>query len=92
MLEAGEDPLYIARRLVRSPPRTSATPQLVLVYFVSWSTCATRRSRTRSLKDDVREVEAGFEQVCGLSIRNFNEIQQKDHLEVYEVVEVARTL
>jgi translation initiation factor IF-2 len=44
----------------------------------------------KRFKDDVREVKAGFE--CGLSIRNFNEIQQKDHLEVYEVVEVARTL
>ena len=26
MLEAGEDPLYIARRLIVSPPKTSATP------------------------------------------------------------------
>jgi len=44
----------------------------------------------KRFKDDVREVKAGFE--CGLSIRNFNDIQQKDQLEVYEVVEVARTL
>jgi translation initiation factor IF-2 len=38
----------------------------------------------------VREVKAGFE--CGLSIRNFNDLQQKDQLEVYEIVEVSRTL
>jgi translation initiation factor IF-2 len=44
----------------------------------------------KRFKDDVREVKAGFE--CGLSIRNFNDIQQKDQLEVYEVVEVSRTL
>jgi len=44
----------------------------------------------KRFKDDVREVKAGFE--CGLSIKNYNDIQQKDQLEVYEVVEVARTL
>jgi translation initiation factor IF-2 len=44
----------------------------------------------KRFKDDVREVKAGFE--CGLSIRNFNDIQQKDQLEVYEIVEVSRTL
>ena len=44
----------------------------------------------KRFKDDVREVKAGFE--CGLSIRNFNDVQQKDQLEVYEIVEVSRTL
>jgi translation initiation factor IF-2 len=44
----------------------------------------------KRFKDDVREVKAGFE--CGLSIRNFNDIEAKDQLEVYEVVEVSRTL
>ena len=45
----------------------------------------------RELADLLRnEVKAGFE--CGLSIRNFNDIQQKDQLEVYEIVEVSRTL
>jgi translation initiation factor IF-2 len=38
----------------------------------------------------VREVKAGFE--CGLSIKGFNDIEKKDQLEVYEVVEVSRTL
>ncbi|MDR2173367.1 MAG: translation initiation factor IF-2 [Burkholderiales bacterium] len=41
-------------------------------------------------KDDVKEVKSGFE--CGLSIKNFNDIQQGDQLEVYQVVEIARTL
>ena len=38
----------------------------------------------------MREVKAGFE--CGLSLKNFNDIKVGDQLEVYEVVEVARTL
>ena len=42
----------------------------------------------KRFKDDVREVKAGFE--CGLSLKNFNDIQKGDQLEVYEVVEVAR--
>jgi translation initiation factor IF-2 len=44
----------------------------------------------KRFKDDVREVKAGFE--CGLSIKNFNDVNKADQLEVYEVVEVSRTL
>ncbi len=44
----------------------------------------------KRFKDDVREVKAGFE--CGLSLKNFNDIEEGDTLEVYEVQEVARTL
>ena len=44
----------------------------------------------KRFKDDVKEVRAGFE--CGLSLKNFNDIQEGDHLEVYEMVEVARSL
>ncbi|MBS0327111.1 MAG: translation initiation factor IF-2 [Proteobacteria bacterium] len=44
----------------------------------------------KRFKDDVREVKAGFE--CGLSIRNYSDVQKQDQLEVYEVVEVTRTL
>src|SRR5688572_17687671 len=44
----------------------------------------------KRFKDDVREVKAGFE--CGLSIKNFNDIQVGDQVEVFEVVEVARTV
>lgn len=41
-------------------------------------------------KDDVKEVRAGFE--CGLSLKNYNDIQVGDILEAFEIVEVARTL
>ena len=44
----------------------------------------------RRFKDDVKEVKEGFE--CGLSLKNFSDIKEGDQLEVYEVVEVARTL
>lgn len=44
----------------------------------------------KRFKDDVKEVRANFE--CGLSIKNFNDLEVGDKLEVYEIVEVARTL
>ncbi|HRA23877.1 MAG TPA: EF-Tu/IF-2/RF-3 family GTPase, partial [Usitatibacteraceae bacterium] len=44
----------------------------------------------KRFKDDVKEVKSGFE--CGLSLRNFNDVQVGDQVEVFEVVEVARTL
>ncbi|MGZ5106282.1 MAG: translation initiation factor IF-2, partial [Usitatibacter sp.] len=44
----------------------------------------------KRFKEDVREVKAGFE--CGLSLKNFNDVQVGDQLEVFEVVEVARSL
>ncbi|MBY0578884.1 MAG: translation initiation factor IF-2 [Burkholderiales bacterium] len=44
----------------------------------------------KRFKDDVKEVKAGFE--CGLSLRNFNDIEVGDRLEVFEIVEIARTL
>ncbi len=44
----------------------------------------------KRFKDDVKEVKANFE--CGLSLRNFNDLNEGDQLECYEVVEVARTL
>ncbi len=44
----------------------------------------------KRFKEDVREVKAGFE--CGLSLKNYNDVQVGDQLEVFEVVEVARTI
>ncbi len=44
----------------------------------------------KRFKDDVKEVREGFE--CGLSLKNFNDIQIGDQLEVYEIVETARSL
>jgi translation initiation factor IF-2 len=44
----------------------------------------------KRFKDDVRDVREGFE--CGLSLKNFNDINEGDQLEVFEVQEIARTL
>ncbi len=44
----------------------------------------------KRFKEDVKEVKSGFE--CGLSLKNYNDIEVGDLLEAYEVVEVARTL
>jgi translation initiation factor IF-2 len=44
----------------------------------------------KRFKDDVKEVKNNFE--CGLSLKNFNDIEVGDILEIYEVVEVARSL
>ncbi|MDE2079968.1 MAG: translation initiation factor IF-2 [Burkholderiales bacterium] len=44
----------------------------------------------KRMKDDVREVQAGFE--CGIKLKNYNDIKEGDQLEVFEVKEVARTL
>jgi len=44
----------------------------------------------KRFKDDVREVKAGFE--CGMSLKSFSDVKEKDQFEVFEVLEVARTL
>jgi translation initiation factor IF-2 len=44
----------------------------------------------KRFKDDTREVKAGFE--CGMSLKNFSEVKEGDQFEVFEVLEVARTL
>ena len=44
----------------------------------------------RRFKDDVNEVKAGME--CGIAVKNYNDVQVGDQIEVYEKVEVARTL
>jgi translation initiation factor IF-2 len=44
----------------------------------------------KRFKDDAREVKAGFE--CGMSLKNFSDVKEGDQFEVFETVEVARTL
>jgi translation initiation factor IF-2 len=47
-------------------------------------------SSLKRLKDDVREVEAGFE--CGIGLENFNDLKVGDTIESYRVVESKRKL
>jgi len=44
----------------------------------------------RRFKDDVNEVKAGTE--CGIGVKNYNDVRAGDQIEVYERVEVRRTL
>ncbi len=44
----------------------------------------------RRFKDDVAEVRAGTE--CGIGVRNYDDVKVGDQIEVYERVEVVRTL
>jgi translation initiation factor IF-2 len=44
----------------------------------------------KRFKDDVKEVKEGFE--CGLTLKNYDDIQEGDQLEVFEIQEIARTL
>ncbi len=44
----------------------------------------------RRFKDDVSEVRNGME--CGIGVKNYNDVRVGDQIEVFEVVEVARTV
>ncbi len=44
----------------------------------------------KRFKDDAKEVKEGFE--CGLNIKGYNDINEGDQLEFFEIREVARTL
>ena len=44
----------------------------------------------RRFKDDVNEVNMGTE--CGIGVKNYNDVKSGDQIEVFERVEVTRTL
>ena len=44
----------------------------------------------KRFKDDAKEVKAGLE--CGISIKNFNDIQMGDTIEAYEIIEIKQKL
>ena len=44
----------------------------------------------RRFKDDVNEVKSGTE--CGIGVKNYNNVQAGDQIEVFERVEVARSV
>ncbi|MCW8880646.1 MAG: translation initiation factor IF-2 [Kangiellaceae bacterium] len=44
----------------------------------------------RRFKDDANEVRNGME--CGIGVKNYNDVKVGDQIEVFEIVEVARTL
>ena len=44
----------------------------------------------RRFKDDVNEVKSGTE--CGIAVRNYNDVKSGDQIEVFERIEVQRTI
>nr|WP_156508460.1 translation initiation factor IF-2 [Bibersteinia trehalosi] len=44
----------------------------------------------RRFKDDVSEVRNGME--CGIGVKNYNDVKVGDQIEIFEVVEVKRTI
>lgn len=44
----------------------------------------------RRFKDDVNEVRNGME--CGIGVKNYNDVRAGDMIEVFEVIEVQRTI
>jgi translation initiation factor IF-2 len=46
-------------------------------------------SSLKRFKDDVREVQSGFE--CGIGLENYQDLKQGDVIETYEEREIART-
>lgn len=47
-------------------------------------------SSLKRFKDDVREVAEGFE--CGLTLKGFDDVQEGDIVEAYEIEKIARKL
>tara|TARA_R110001599_G_scaffold64023_3_gene178887 strand:- start:501504 stop:504317 length:2814 start_codon:yes stop_codon:yes gene_type:complete len=74
---------YVLEGLVRR----AASVRLLRDNVVVWTG---ELDSLKRFKDDVKEVKSGFE--CGLTLKNYNDIQEGDQLEVFEVQEVARTL
>ena len=78
------------RRLLRAPKAWSSAARRCACCATTSSIHTGELDSLKRFKDDVREVKAGFE--CGMSLKNFNDVQEGDQFEVFEVVEVARTL
>jgi translation initiation factor IF-2 len=44
----------------------------------------------KRFKDEVKEVKESYE--CGIVLENYNDIQEKDILECYEIESIARQI
>ncbi len=67
--------------------KRNASVRLLRNHTVVWSG---ELESLKRFKDDVKEVKFGYE--CGLQLKNYNDIEVGDQLEVFEVKEIARTL
>ena len=67
--------------------RRNAKARLIRGGIVIWDGSL---ANLRRFKDDVREVGAGFE--CGISLANFQDFDEGDIVEAYEIIEEKRHL
>jgi translation initiation factor IF-2 len=44
----------------------------------------------RRFKDDVKEVQSGTE--CGIGVKDYNDVQPGDQIEVFKRTEIKRTI
>jgi translation initiation factor IF-2 len=73
---------YVTSGLVRRNANVRVVRDGTVIY-------ETRIAQLKRFKDDVREVEEGFE--CGILLDGFNDVKEGDVLEAYETREVERT-
>src|SRR5918912_3499012 len=73
---------YVTSGILRRGARCRVVRDGAVVYD-------TTIDQLRRFKDDVREVQEGFE--CGVHLENFNDVKEGDVLEAYEVRQVERT-
>src|SRR5881398_2530058 len=73
---------YVTNGVVRRNSNVRVVRDGTVVY-------ETKIAQLRRFKDDVREVAEGFE--CGILLDGFNDLKERDVLEIYETREVERT-
>ncbi len=67
--------------------RRNAKARLIRNGIVLWDGSL---ANLRRFKDDAREVAAGYE--CGISLSNFQDFEEGDIVEAYEIIEEKRHL
>jgi translation initiation factor IF-2 len=73
---------YVTSGVVRRNAKVRVVREGTVVY-------ETTIASLKRFKDDVREVQAGFE--CGVQLEGFNDVKEGDVLEFYETREIERT-
>ena len=77
------------RRLLRAQRRRSPVARRSGSCARASSSGTARSRRCKRFKDDVREVQSGFE--CGIGLENYQDLKPGDVIETYELREIART-
>ena len=73
---------YVTRGVIRRNAKVRVVREGTVIY-------ETTIASLKRFKDDVREVQEGFE--CGILLDGFNDVKEGDVLEAYETREIERT-